>query len=92
MSEEHAAEQQEPVVPAVGKVVIQPGNNLWNISRVIYGRGIEYSVIYEANKGQIRNPHWIYPGQIFTTPGVNPPREIDPKRREPLADSQNAAQ
>ena len=52
----------------VGKVVIQPGDNLWNIARAIYGRGIRYTVIYEANKDQIRDPDLIYPGQVFTTP------------------------
>ncbi len=51
-----------------GKVVIQPGNNLWNIARQIYGSGFSYTVIYEANKSQIRDPNLIYPGQIFATP------------------------
>lgn len=51
-----------------GKVVIQPGNNLWNIARDLYGTGFSYTVIYEANKDQIRDPNLIYPGQVFTTP------------------------
>ena len=51
-----------------GKVVIQPGNNLWNIARRLYGSGFSYTVIYEANKGQIRDPNLIYPGQVFETP------------------------
>lgn len=50
------------------RIVIQPGNNLWRLSRKIYGKGIKYTVIYEANKDQIRNPRLIYPGQIFLTP------------------------
>jgi nucleoid-associated protein YgaU len=50
------------------RVVIQPGNNLWKLSRVIYGKGINYTIIYEANKDQIRNPNKIYPGQIFAAP------------------------
>ena len=51
-----------------GKVVIQPGNNLWNIARRLYGSGFSYTVIYEANKDQIRNPDLIYPGQVFMMP------------------------
>jgi len=78
--------------PVQGRVVIQPGNNLWNISRVIYGRGVEYTTIYEANKDQIRNPHRIYPGQIFMTPGTVPPEEIDPARREPLSTDEKQVQ
>ena len=58
-----------PPQPKNGRVVIQPGNNLWKLSRVIYGKGMSYTVIYEANKGQIRNPDLIYPGQIFVLPG-----------------------
>jgi nucleoid-associated protein YgaU len=85
---ETAAKDGEPEVAAArpGHVVIQPGNNLWRISRVIYGRGIEYTAIYEANRDKIRDPDLIYPGQIFATPGVNPPQEIDPEWREPLSE------
>src|SRR5215207_2664042 len=75
------------VIPRKGQIVIQPGNSLWRISRVIYGRGIEYTVIYEANRTQIRNPDLIYPGQIFATPGAEPPGAIDPAKQTPLATS-----
>lgn len=85
ITEQAEPEKTEPALPASGKVVIQPGNNLWNISRVIYGSGVEYTAIYEANKDQIRDPDRIYPGQIFTTPGTVPPEEIDPARREPFS-------
>lgn len=52
-------------------VVIQPGDHLWKIARARYGDGVRYTVIYEANRGQIRNPDLIYPGQVFTIPAVN---------------------
>ncbi len=55
-----------------GEVVIQPGDNLWNISRALYGHGVQYTIIYEANRNKIKDPDLIYPGQIFTTPGSNP--------------------
>lgn len=51
-----------------GKVVVQPGNSLWRIARRAYGRGIQYTIIYEANADQIRDPDLIYPGQIFEVP------------------------
>jgi nucleoid-associated protein YgaU len=72
--------------PRQGRVVIQPGNNLWNISRVIYGKGTRYTVIFQANKDLIRNPRLIYPGQIFATPGSVQPESIDPSWRKPLAE------
>lgn len=80
---------QQPEGP--GRVVIQPGNNLWQISRVIYGQGIQYTVIYEANKDQIRDPDLIYPGQILDTPGSNAPESIDPDCRKPLAECKEEA-
>lgn len=61
-------ESRETVAASPGRVVVQPGNSLWRISRRLYGRGILYTVIYEANKDQIRDPDLIYPGQIFETP------------------------
>lgn len=81
-----------PAKPKEGRVVIQPGNNLWRISRVLYGSGTKYTTLYEANKDQIRNPNRIYPGQVFKTPDVAATSEtIDPKRREPLQPGENAA-
>ena len=53
---------------AAGKAIIRRGDNLWTIARRVYGRGIRYTTIYEANTGQIRDPDRIYPGQIFALP------------------------
>ena len=53
---------------AITAVTIQPGNNLWTISRRVYGRGILYTVIFEANRDQIRDPDLIFPGQVFNLP------------------------
>jgi len=50
------------------RVVVQPGQSLWAIARRVYGQGTRYTVIYAANREQIRNPDLIYPGQIFAMP------------------------
>ena len=47
---------------------VQPGNNLWQISRRAYGVGTRYLIIYSANLSQIRDPERIYPGQVFRVP------------------------
>ena len=44
------------------------GDSLWRISRNAYGRGIHYTVIFDANRSQITDPNLIFPGQIFTIP------------------------
>jgi len=54
------------------RIVVQPGNNLWRIARATYGRGIRFTVIYQANKDQIADPNKIYPGQVFTLPVAQP--------------------
>lgn len=53
---------------ASGKAIIRRGDNLWTIARRVYGQGVRYTTIYEANNSQIRNPDRIYPGQIFELP------------------------
>ncbi len=55
-----------------GRVIVQPGNSLWRLARAAYGRGVLYTVIYEANRDQIRNPDLIFPGQVFTLPPAPP--------------------
>ncbi len=51
-----------------GRAIIIWGDNLWNISRKLYGRGELYTTIFKANKDQIRDPNLIYPGQVFILP------------------------
>ena len=49
-------------------VIIKRGDNLWRIARGAWGNGVRWTTIYQANTDQIRNPHWIYPGQVFIMP------------------------
>jgi nucleoid-associated protein YgaU len=63
---------REPMAAAnlpAGHIAIEPGQNLWTIARHAYGQGTEYTVIFQANRGEIRNPDLIYPGQVFALPG-----------------------
>jgi LysM domain len=53
------------------RLIVVRGDNLWNIARAHYGTGFHHTVIYGANKEQIRNPDLIYPGQVFSLPKVN---------------------
>ncbi|MGH0004458.1 Ig-like domain-containing protein [Pseudovibrio ascidiaceicola] len=49
-------------------VIIRRGDNLWTISRRLYGKGTRYTTIYQANSQQIQNPDMIFPGQVFMLP------------------------
>jgi nucleoid-associated protein YgaU len=70
-----AAPAAAPAAPAGAAVVremrtarVERGDSLWRISRTIYGEGVRYSQIYDANSAQIRNPNLIYPGQVLVVP------------------------
>jgi nucleoid-associated protein YgaU len=52
----------------IATMVVSRGDSLWRISRVTYGAGMRYAVVYKANRDQIRNPNRIYPGQLFVLP------------------------
>ena len=56
------------VVPKITTTTVSRGDSLWRLSRLSYGAGTRYAVIYEANRKHIRNPNLIYPGQIFVLP------------------------
>ncbi|MDE2446081.1 MAG: LysM peptidoglycan-binding domain-containing protein [Alphaproteobacteria bacterium] len=59
-----------PEAPAAKatQITIKPGDNLWVISRNLYGYGRQYTLLYEANKQLIKNPRLVYPGQVITAP------------------------
>jgi nucleoid-associated protein YgaU len=63
-----ASTTTDAVVSSVNTATVIHGDSLWRISRKIFGQGIRYTLIYEANATQIRNPNLIYPGQVFVVP------------------------
>ena len=61
-----------PQRDGVSVITVQPGHTLWGIARDQLGDGVLYVQVYEANRDLIRDPHWIYPGQIFAIPDAVP--------------------
>lgn len=51
-----------------GNRVISRGDSLWALSRLAYGDGARYAVIFKANRDKIHNPNLIYPGQTLVLP------------------------
>ncbi|NKB27179.1 MAG: LysM peptidoglycan-binding domain-containing protein [Rhodobacteraceae bacterium] len=62
------AEEQQVTSTGPRLITVQPGSTLWGIAREEYGRGVLFVRVFEANRGEIADPHWIYPGQIFSVP------------------------
>ena len=68
---EHAFARKLPVAgqePTGGAIVVEAGNSLWRLARRTYGEGMRYTLIFEANREQIKDPDLIYPGQVFDLP------------------------
>lgn len=65
---ERASAEDALAARDAGRVVVQPGTSLWRIARRLYGDGVQYTIIYQANRDQIRDPDLIYPGQVFRAP------------------------
>ena len=57
-----------------GRLVVQPGSNLWRIARRVYGRGTRYTVIYQAQPGADPRPQ-----PDLSRPGVQPCRMARPR-------------
>jgi len=57
-----------PAPAAVRQHRVVPGDTLWDIARKYLGNGLRWPEIFNLNSAQIRNPHWIYPGQVFKIP------------------------
>ena len=63
-----APSSPDVVVNSIQTHHVDAGNTLWGISQKFYGDGSRYQIIFAANSGQIHDPHWIYPGQVFVVP------------------------
>jgi LysM repeat protein len=55
---------------AITEYVVKKGENLWWIAKYkdVYGDAYLWAIIYKANKGQIKDPNRIYPGQKLIIP------------------------
>jgi len=55
---------------AITEYIVKKGDSLWMIAKYkdIYGDDFLWPIIYKANKGQIKNPNLIYPGQKLNIP------------------------
>jgi nucleoid-associated protein YgaU len=54
-----------------GEMVVERGQTLWRIAESLYGSGVRYTIIYEANSDRITNPDLIFPGQVLTIPDAS---------------------
>ncbi|WP_439138992.1 LysM peptidoglycan-binding domain-containing protein [Roseicyclus sp.] len=72
LREDPARIRENPMLAAPGSSVItvQRGFTLWGIAEANFGNGILYVQIFQENRGDIRDPDLIFPGQIFALPDL----------------------
>ena len=62
----------EDVVPPAGLAVpvraVKVGGAAWLVARRLDDGGVAYAMVYQAGRGQARDPDVIYPGQVFSGP------------------------
>lgn len=58
--------------------VVEVGETLWELAYRYYGDPFHWPTIFEANRMEIEDPHWIYPEERFVIPGApnQPPRPM----------------
>lgn len=54
--------------PSIEKYTVQKGDTLQKISQKFYGTTKKWTKIYDANKGVLKGPNKIYPGQVIDIP------------------------
>ncbi len=68
--------QATALEPAIAReYTVQPNDTLQKIAQKFYGSLHKWTKIYEANKGQLKGPDKIKPGQILKIPADTKPQE-----------------
>lgn len=65
---EPPAPQPPPPPPAPKQLTVAEGDCLWRLSSTHLGDPHAWRRLFEANRGRIRNPDLIFPGQVLDLP------------------------
>lgn len=70
-AEEGEVTETVETVTEQSKHTVVHANTLWDLAKHFYNDPFQWRRIYEANKADIKDPHWIYPNQVFIIPGFD---------------------
>lgn len=61
--------QAARATPSVVKHTVKRGDTLWDIAKFYLKDPFRWPEVFHANTDIVKNPHWIYPGQVLTIDG-----------------------
>lgn len=77
----------ETIMQSVTHKVVY-GDTLWDLSAKYLGDATRWPEIYQLNKDKIKDPHWIYPGQVFTIKqGKTVSKQVEKKSYETVTET-----
>ncbi len=80
---------QQPAEQRPGTYTVKRGDTLWDLAKHFLNDPYLWPQIYRLNTDQIRDPHWIYPGELLNLPqavAVAPAAAPAPTAEEPASD------
>jgi nucleoid-associated protein YgaU len=78
------APKPNPKIVMVNSYTVGEGETLWTISAQpqVYGDGLLWPLLYQANRDQIKDPRQIFPGQTLSIPRDMTEKELEDARQK----------
>jgi hypothetical protein len=67
-----------------GTHVVVKDDTLWDLATRYYSDPYEWRTIWDANRGVVEDPNWIYPDEVLTIPGLPADRSAAPTNAGPV--------
>jgi hypothetical protein len=82
-----SAQQPQPEPQQQREHVVRRGDTLWDLARTYLSNPFSWPLIFEANRGVVKNPHWIYPAErLIIPPLLQPQQQPQPTAAEPVGE------
>ena len=74
------ATAQQPSQSKTKEHIVKEGDTLWDLSQFYFSDPYRWTLIYDANRNVVKNPHWIYPTEKLVIPGLTAETTVEAAR------------